>query len=75
MCLAVPGKVTQINEKTCLVDILGVSAETSIELLSDVNIGDYVLIHAGAAIEKLDQKEALDTLKIFSELKEIMNEK
>ncbi|MFA6308532.1 MAG: HypC/HybG/HupF family hydrogenase formation chaperone [Clostridia bacterium] len=73
MCLAVPGKVIKINDKTCLVDIMGVSTETSIDFLTDVNIGDYILIHAGSAIEKIDRKEALDTLKIFSELKEIMN--
>lgn len=73
MCLAVPGKVIEIKDKTCLVDIMGVSTETTIDFLKDVNIGDYILIHAGSAIEKIDRKEALDTLKIFSELKEIMN--
>lgn len=73
MCLAVPGKVKEIKEKSCIVDILGVSTEASTELVTDYGVGDYLLIHAGAAIEKIDREEALRTLKIFTELKEIMN--
>lgn len=74
MCLAVPGKVVKIEEKECLVEIMGVSREISIELLKDVNIGDYVLIHAGCAIQKLDEEEALRTIELFKELKELANE-
>jgi hydrogenase expression/formation protein HypC len=71
MCLAVPGKVVKINERTCVVEIMGVSREISIELLKDVNLGDYVLIHAGCAIQKLDQEEAIKTIELFKELEEL----
>jgi hydrogenase expression/formation protein HypC len=71
MCLAVPGKVVKINDRTCVVEIMGVSREISIELLKDVNLGDYVLIHAGCAIQKLDQEEAIKTIELFKELEEL----
>ena len=74
MCLGLPGKVIKLENKTCLVEILGVSREISIELIKDVNLGDYVLIHAGCAIQKLDEEEALKTIELFKELKEIVNE-
>lgn len=71
MCLAVPGKVVKINDRTCIVEIMGVSREISIELLKDVNVGDYVLIHAGCAIQKLDEEEAVKTIELFKELEEL----
>jgi hydrogenase expression/formation protein HypC len=71
MCLAVPGKVVKISDRTCVVEIMGVSREISIELLKDVNLGDYVLIHAGCAIQKLDQEEAIKTIELFKELEEL----
>lgn len=74
MCLGVPGKVIKVENKTSLVEILGVTREVSIELLKDVNEGDYVLIHAGCAISKIDEEEALKTIEIFNELREIVNE-
>lgn len=73
MCLGLPGRIIKIEDKTGLVEILGVSREISIELLKDINIGDYVLIHAGCAIEKIDEEEALRTIELFKELKEITN--
>lgn len=74
MCLAIPGKVIEIKEKTCIVDIMGVSTEASIQLLKKVCVGDYLLIHAGCAIEKINEEEAIKTLNLFKELKEIMND-
>jgi len=71
MCLAVPGKVVKISDRTCVVEIMGVSREIFIELLKDVNLGDYVLIHAGCAIQKLDQEEAIKTIELFKELEEL----
>ena len=69
MCLGIPGRVVKVDEKTGFVDVMGASREISFELLDDVKKGDYVLIHAGCAIEKLDRKEALKTLELFKELK------
>lgn len=74
MCLGLPGKVIKVQDKTCLVEIMGVSREISIELLKEVKLGDYVLIHAGCAIQRLDEEEALRTLELFSELRNLANE-
>ncbi|MCX7747037.1 MAG: HypC/HybG/HupF family hydrogenase formation chaperone [Clostridia bacterium] len=74
MCLAIPGKVIRVEDKTCLVEMMGISKEVSIELLKNVQIGDYILVHAGCAIQKMDEEEALKTIDLFSELKELSNE-
>lgn len=63
MCLAVPSKIIEINETVAKVDVDGVVRETSIMLLDDVKIGDYVIVHAGFAINKIDEAAALQTLE------------
>lgn len=74
MCLGLPGKVLEINGKNCLVDIMGASREISADFIQDLQIGDYVLIHAGCAISKIDEEEAKTTIGIFEELRDIMHE-
>lgn len=73
MCLGIPGKVIKIENKESLVEIMGVSRGISLELLKDIKIGDYVIIHAGCAIAKIDEEEALRTIELFEELKELAN--
>ncbi|MCR4434584.1 MAG: HypC/HybG/HupF family hydrogenase formation chaperone [Clostridiales bacterium] len=73
MCLGLPGKVLSVDGKNGLVEILGVTREISLELLRRVKPGDYVLIHAGSAIEVIDEEEAQNTIQLFQELKEISN--
>ncbi|NOY13954.1 MAG: HypC/HybG/HupF family hydrogenase formation chaperone [Deltaproteobacteria bacterium] len=68
MCLAVPMKVVEIEEGTAVCEVDGVRREGSLMMLDDVMIGDYVLLHAGFAIEKIDPDEALKTLAIFREV-------
>lgn len=70
MCLAIPSKVVDIYEDgTAVVDTMGVRRKVSIELLQDeVDVGDYVLIHVGFAIQKLDEEEALKSLELFEEM-------
>ncbi len=63
MCLAVPSKIIEINDNVAKVDVDGVIRETSIMLMDDVKIGDYVIVHAGFAINKVDEKVALQTLQ------------
>ena len=63
MCLAVPSKIIEINDTTAKVDVDGVIRETSIMLIEDAKIGDYVIVHAGFAINKLDEQAALQTLE------------
>lgn len=72
MCLAVPGRILEIEGTTGRVDFNGVSREADMTLLPDAKAGDYVLVHAGFAIQKLDEAEAKETLKLFEELAEAL---
>ena len=63
MCLAVPSKIVEINGTVATVDVDGVSRQANIMLLDDVRIGDYVIVHAGFAINKVDEAAALQTLE------------
>jgi hydrogenase expression/formation protein HypC len=71
MCLGLPARVVSIDGKESNVEMMGVTNRISIELLEDVKVGDYVLVHAGCAIQVLDQEEALKTIDIFREIKEL----
>lgn len=66
MCLAIPGKIKSINNKSniALVDFDGIERDVNISLV-EAKKGDYVIVHAGYAIQKIDQKEAKETLKLF----------
>jgi len=70
MCLAVPAKITSIEADgvTAVVDMGGVTRETSLQLVPDARLGDYVLIHAGFAIQTLDEEDALETLRLFDQI-------
>lgn len=69
MCLAIPSKVIQIDNDFAIVDTMGTKRKISLQLLNDdIEIGDYVLVHVGFAIEKLSEEEALETLKLFEEI-------
>ena len=67
MCLGVPMQVKTIENEVAMCEIDGVQREASLMMLEDVKIGDYVLIHAGFAIEKIDDDEAQLTLKALRE--------
>jgi len=68
MCLAVPMKVVEVDGSFGKVDAEGVKRKVSFQLMPDVKVGDYVLVHAGFAIEKINEKEAKRTLQLLSEL-------
>ena len=69
MCLAIPAKVTSINEnRMAEVDIMGVSRHVSLDLVPDAKESDFVLVHAGFAIQVIDQEAALETLEMLKEL-------
>ncbi len=70
MCLALPMKLTAINGSVGLVELGGIKREVGLELLDQVQLGDYLLIHAGYAIEILDAGEAELTLKFIRDLEE-----
>jgi len=71
MCLGLPAKVLNIDGDNSIVEMMGVSSKISIELLENVKVGDFVLVHAGCAIQILDEEEALKTIEIFDEIREL----
>ena len=76
MCLSIPARVDKIEKETAVCTVGTSSYNASLELLvhEDVHVGDYVLIHTGFAIQKLDAEEAEATLKTFDDFKSL-NEK
>jgi hydrogenase expression/formation protein HypC len=75
MCLGIPGKITQIENKTATVDIGGVLRQVSLQLLDNVAVGDYVLLHSGFAIQKMEEPDAKETLDLFRQIVELDSEK
>jgi len=71
MCLAVPMKIIKVNGDEGTVEIDGVKRNVNISLLENVNKGDYVIVHAGFAIERLDPDYAKEVEEIWKELKPI----
>jgi len=68
MCLAIPGKLLKIDEKVGVVDFGGVRRDVRLDLLEQVQEGDYVIVHVGYAIQVLDQAEAKKILKSWAEI-------
>ncbi len=69
MCLAIPGKIVGIDEgNLASVDIMGIERQTSLDLVPDAKIGDYVLVHAGFAIEIIPEDSVAESLDLISEL-------
>jgi hydrogenase expression/formation protein HypC len=78
MCLSIPSKIVKIdkNSNTATVDTMGVTREASLNLMEEgsLNIGDYVLIHIGFVMNKIDEKEALESLKAYETILSMMDE-
>ena len=70
MCLAVPGKVLSLEENKGIVEIGNLKREVFMHLVPDAVVNEYVLVHAGCAIQKIDEKEAKITMDILKELME-----
>lgn len=69
MCLAIPAQVVELREgDNAVVDLAGVRKEISLALVDRVAVGDYVIVHVGYALNKLDPEEAEKTLKLFAEI-------
>jgi len=68
MCLAIPAKVIRVDGASALVTIEDVEYQASLLLLDDVKPGDYIMLHAGFAIEKVDAAEAAETLRLLNEV-------
>ena len=70
MCLGIPGKIIEIEKNVAKVDVGGLAREISLDLCPDVSVGEYVLIHTGFAIQKVDEEEAKETLELLRQLAE-----
>ncbi|GAA6915277.1 HypC/HybG/HupF family hydrogenase formation chaperone [Helicobacter pylori] len=75
MCLAIPSKVIAIKDNVALLETLGVQREASLDLMGEsVKVGDYVLLHIGYVMSKIDEKEALESIVLYQEMIAKMNE-
>jgi hydrogenase expression/formation protein HypC len=74
MCLAVPGKVLEIDGDTARVDFGGITREANVVLVPEAVVDNYVLVHAGFAIQVLNEAEAEETLSLFRELAESLDD-
>lgn len=68
MCLGIPARIESIDGSEAKVSLSGNKMRASLDLLTDAKVGDYVLLHAGYAIQKIDEDEAQKTLELLQEL-------
>ena len=71
MCLSIPSKIKSIDPEmnTCVVDTMGVERSATLDLIDEeVKVGDYVLIHIGFAMNKIDEEYALESLKLYEKI-------
>jgi len=78
VCLSIPSKVVKVSDDKmmCTVDTMGVQRDANLMMMDDedVNIGDYVLLHIGFVMNKIDEEEALASIETYREILELMNE-
>jgi len=67
MCLAIPAKIEKIESNRAEVDIRGLKRSIGLHMMPDAKIGEYVLVHAGFAIQRIDPQEAEDTYRLLEE--------
>lgn len=75
MCLAVPGKVLEISERDqtrmAKVDFGGIVKDVCLEFVPDIEVGEYTIVHVGFALQRLDEKSAMETLELFRQMGEL----
>ena len=71
MCLSIPARVESIEGEMAIVNVGGVQYNASLQMVEDVGIGDYVLLHTGFAIQKISEEDAKETLEIFKEFEDL----
>jgi hydrogenase expression/formation protein HypC len=72
MCLAIPAKIIKIEDNVATIDVDGVQREASLLLLEDAMVGEYVIVHAGFAIQRIDEAAAMETLNLLREAAELV---
>lgn len=70
MCLSIPAKVESIKDEMAVVSVGGTTYDASLQMVDDVEVGDYILLHTGFAIQKISEEEAIETLKVYDEFEE-----
>lgn len=74
MCLAIPGKIVSIEDSMGTVDMAGIQKKVSLILLEEPQVGDYVIVHAGFGIHKIDEEVAMESLKILREAASLLDD-
>jgi hydrogenase expression/formation protein HypC len=74
MCLSIPGKIVAIDGIMAEVSAGGAIFKAGLHMIENAKIGDYILLHAGFAIQKISEKEAAETIKLFEEMNTQVNE-
>ncbi len=73
MCLAIPARIKSIQDQMATIDMEGTQRDVSLLLLEDAKIGDFVIVHAGFAIHKIDEHEAMESLKVLRQMASLMD--
>ncbi|WP_456328002.1 HypC/HybG/HupF family hydrogenase formation chaperone [Archaeoglobus sp.] len=68
MCIAIPGKIVEIDFPFAIVDFKGTKRKIRIDLIDDAKVGDWVLVHVGIAIQKVDEEEARKTAELLEQV-------
>jgi hydrogenase expression/formation protein HypC len=71
MCLSIPAKVMTIEGQKAIVSVGGTEYKASLQMIDNVEVGDYILLHTGFAIQKISPEDAEETLKLFEEFEEL----
>jgi hydrogenase expression/formation protein HypC len=74
MCLAIPSKIVEIRNHSAVIDVDGVQRQCSLMLVDDAQVGDYVIVHAGFALHKIDEAEALASLQLLKDAAALMEQ-
>ena len=72
MCLAIPLKLTEIKGKDAVGEAMGMKRELRVDFIPEPKPGDYVIVHAGFAIERLPEKQALEDLEAWKEVQDVL---
>lgn len=74
MCLSIPAKIVSIDGSMAEVSAGGAIFQAGLQMIDDAKVGDYILLHAGFAIQKISEKDAVETLRLFEEMNNSLND-
>ncbi len=78
MCLGIPGRIVEINDNPLMrmgkVDFGGITREVCLAYVPEAEVGDYVIVHVGFAISRIDEEEAQETLRLLAEMGMVMSD-